>query len=310
MAQWVRIASVLFQTQASRGAPNAKQIVLDETADALRRLEGRGLNLVVFSEGVGAVGQTVEQAEDPEAPGEFLTLYRDFAVAQRCHIAGPAKTRRDGKVYNSLLFIAPDGELLGIYDKTNLTVGEIDSGLTSGAGAVVMDTAIGRLGGLVCFDLNFEPLRQQYRELHPDILCFASMYHGGLMQQIWAYDCRSYFVCAWQFRGGGVLDPFGRTVAETNCYADLAIVDVNLDRVMVHLDFNRGRFDDIRRKYDREVVVDVPANIGPALIVSQTDKRTARDVAREFDLELIDDYFARSLAANAANRAPRPPRSG
>ncbi|HET6428727.1 MAG TPA: carbon-nitrogen hydrolase family protein [Phycisphaerae bacterium] len=302
MAQWVRVGSVLFETKAAWGAPDAKQIVLAETAEAMKRLEGRGLDLVAFCEGVEAVGQTVEQAENPDAPGEFLTLYRDFAVSQRCHVAGSAKTRRDGTVYNSIVFYAPGGELLGVYDKVNLTVNEIEAGLTSGAGPVVVDSAIGRLGGLVCFDLNFEPLRQQVRPLRPDILVFASMYHGGLMQQMWAYDCRAYFVAAWKERGAGILDPFGRTVAETHCYSDVAIADVNLDRAMVHLDCNQERFDEIRRTYGDEVVIDVPPNLGPALIFSLTDHRTAADIVREFNLELIDDYLTRSLAANAANR--------
>jgi len=304
MAHWIRIGSVLFQTKAAKGAPDARAVVLAETAAAMERLEGRGLDLVAFCEGVESYGQTVEQAEDPAEPGEFLTLYRDFAVSRGCHVAGSAKTRRNGAAYNSIVFYAPGGELLGVYDKVNLTVNEIDAGLTSGAGPVVVDTAVGRLGGLVCFDLNFEPLRQQYRPLRPDVLVFASMYHGGLMQQVWAYDCRAYFVAAWKERGAGILDPFGRTVAETHCYSDVAIADVNLDRAMVHLDFNQDRFEDIRRKYGDEVLIDVPPRLGPALIFSLSDRRTAMDIVREFGLELVDDYFARSLAANARNRGP------
>jgi predicted amidohydrolase len=304
MAHWVRIGSVLFQTKAAKGAPDAKEIVLAETAAAMERLAGRGLDLVAFCEGVESYGQTLEQAEEPDQPGEFLTLYRDFAVSQGCHVAGSAKTRRDGTAYNSIVFYAPGGERLGVYDKVNLTVYEIEEGLASGAGPVVVDSAIGRLGGLVCFDLNFESLRRQYRPLRPDILVFASMYHGGLMQRLWAYDCRAYFVAAWQQRGAGILDPFGRTLAETHCYTDVAIADVNLDRAMVHLDFNQDRFDEIRRKYGREVAIDVPPNIGPALIFSLSEERTAMDIVREFELEPIDDYFARSLDANASNRRP------
>ncbi len=68
----------------------------------------------------------------------------------------------------------------GCYHKVNLTAyGEIPAGLTSGAGPVVVETDIRRLGGIVCFDLNFEEIRRQYRALRPDILCFARMYHGG-----------------------------------------------------------------------------------------------------------------------------------
>jgi len=305
MAQFVRIASVLFETQvrADRwGTPEGRDIVLKETAETLKNLEGLGLDLVVLSEGVGAACQAVGDAEDPGDPGPLLSIYRDFAASQKCHVAGAAKTRRDGRAYNSIVFFGPRGDVLGVYDKVYLTLGEIEQGLSSGEGAVVVETDIGLLGGIICFDLNFESLRVQYRRLRPDILVFASLFHGGLQQQTWAYDCRAYFVCACQFHGGGILDPFGRAVALTHCYANVATAGINLDRVMVHLDYNREKFPEIRRKYGEEVIIDVPSQVGSCLILSATDKRSAPDVAREFELELLDDYLARGIEANARNR--------
>lgn len=302
MAQIVRVASVLFEETVAEGAPDAKQVVLKQTADALTSLAGLGLDLVVFSEGVGAIGQVLDDAEDPHEPGPFLALYRDFAVAERCHVAGSAKTRVGGKVHNSVVFFGPSGQVLGVYHKVYLTIGELEQGLAPGAGPVVVDTPVGRLAGVICFDLNFETLRQQYRVLKPDILVYSSMYHGGLQQQTWAYDCRAYFVCACQFLGGGILDPFGRPLALTSCYTKVAVADINLDRAMVHLDYNRDRFPEIRRKYGDEVAIEVPPNIGSTLILSLTDKRSAMDVVREFELELLDDYLPRAGRRNAEKR--------
>ena len=249
------------------------------------------------------LGQAVEDAEELVAPGPFLSLYMDFAASAKCHVAASIKLAENGHVYNSLAFIGPEGTALGAYHKVNLTVSEIEAGLTSGREAVAVDTAIGRLGGIICFDLNFADIRHQYQRMRPDIMTFASMYHGGLAQQIWAYGCRSYFVSALPFIGGGILDPFGRPIKLTDCYTTVAMATVNLDRAMVHLDYNREKFPEIERKYLGEIVIDVPANVGSALILSLTDKRTAADVVAEFELELLDDYFERSRGANAENRA-------
>jgi len=302
MAKRVRIASVLFSTKAKRGADSAREIVLAETAGALEGVRGFGVDLVVLSEGVSAVGQRVEEAESVDEPGPFLGTYMDFASSERCHVAGPVKLVEGADVFNSIAFVGPRGQVLGAYNKVHLTIGEIQSGLRSGRSAVVLDTAIGRLGGVICFDLNFEAIRKAYRAERPDILAFASMYHGGLMQQVWAYDCRSFFASALPFIGGGIIDPFGRALALTDCYSPVAIADVNLDRVMVHLDYNRERFPEIKRKYLDEVDIDVPPNVGPALITSASDKRTARDIAQEFGLELLDAYLERSKDANRRNR--------
>jgi predicted amidohydrolase len=294
---------VLFKTKAQRGAADAHEIVLRETAETLESLKGYGLDLVVFCEGVEAYAQTIEQAEEVGRPGPLLRLYGEFARQQQCHVAGSVKIRENGCVYNSIAFVGRDGRVLGCYHKVNLTTyGEIPAGLKSGTGPVVVETDIGRLGGIVCFDLNFEEIRQQYRALKPDILCFASMYHGGFMQQLWAYECQGFFVAALPFMGAAILDPFGRPEAMTDCYNSVAKATVNLDRAMVHLDLNRPKFAEIERKYGDDVRIDIPANLGPALVYSESDKRTAMDIVREFGLELLDDYFERSIKMNAANR--------
>lgn len=306
MARFVKIASVLFKTGAVRGAADAHDIVLRETAQTLESLKGYGLDLVVLCEGVEAYGQTIAQAEEVGRPGPLLQLYSGFAREQRCHVAGSIKIRENGCVYNSIAFVGRDGAVLGCYHKVNLTTyGEIPAGLTSGSGPVIVETDIGRIGGIICFDLNFEEIRQQYRALRPDILVFPSMYHGGFLQQLWAYECQAFVVSALPFIGSGILDPFGQAVALTDCYNSVARATVNLDRAMVHLDLNREKFAAIEKKYRDEVRIDIPANLGPALIYSESDRRTAMDIVREFGLELLDDYFARSLRMNAENRTGR-----
>jgi len=302
MARLVHVASPLFQSRAERGAPNAQDIVLEETAATLSSLEGYALDLIVFGEGVGATGQTVEQAESVDAPGPFLKLYADFAAREKCCVAGSAKVREGGHVHNSIVFIGPDGGVLGVYHKTFLTMGEIESGLHSGPGAVVVDSPIGRLGGIICFDLNFAELRREYIAKKPEILTFSSMYHGGLVQATWAYECRAYFVSALQIEGSGILDPYGWPVKLTDCYSDVARATINLDYAMAHLDYNREQLDKLAKQCRGDISVDIPANVGSVLITNLTDKYVLDDVVREFGIELLDDYFARARAANDKNR--------
>lgn len=302
MSKYVNIAAPLSDSGHFSGKKNAKNLVLSELREKMKLLSGTGLNLLVLSEGVEASGMRMEEAESPDKPGVFLKLYMDFARKEQCHVAGSLKLLEENKVYNSAVFIDDKGEFVGAYSKTFLTIGEIEQGLTPGNGAKVFDTKIGRLGGAICFDLNFSELRSEYAKLKPDIIAFQSMYHGGLAQETWAYECRSFFVSALPFLGGGILDPFGRTMALTDCYNTIARSKINLDRVMTHLDYNWGKFPEIQRKYKDEVKIEIPANIGPALIYSESEKRTALDIAEEFKLELLDDYFKRARKANLEKR--------
>jgi hypothetical protein len=175
---------------------------------------------------------------------------------------------------------------------------KLKAGLVPGRGAVVVDTAIGRLGGAICFDLNFEWLRKEYAALKPDIMLFPSMFHGRFVQQMWAYECRSFFVASLSFHGGSILDPLGSSLADTHCCANVAKARINLDRVIVHLDGNREKFGAMQRQYGDDIGICIPRDMGSALIYSLSPHRTAMDIVQEFDLLLLDDYFARARDAN------------
>jgi hypothetical protein len=302
MSKYVKIASPLFDQEHLQDQPDAREQIIKETKRKLDDLKGYGLDLVVLSEGIEALAQKLGDAEELEHPGPLLNIYMDFAASEKCHVAGSVKILEKGRIYNSIAFIAPSGKILGTYHKTNLTIGELREGLSPGAGAICFDTEIGRIGGIICFDLNFEDLRKQYATLKPDIIVFPSMHHGGLSQQIWPYECRSFFVSALPFHGGGILDPAGQAMSLTDCHKSVAMAKINLDRVVVHLDFNREKFADIEKKYGDEVCINIPLNIGTALIYSQSEKRTAMDIVREYGLELLDAYFKRALAANKKNK--------
>jgi hypothetical protein len=302
MAQFVRVASVLFRSEHAYGQPQARQLVLDEVAGQLDSLRGLGLQLVVFSETVEVMGQPrPEHAESLDQPGPFCRLYQQFATEQNCVVAGSLRLLEQGKHYNAVVYFGPRG-VLGDYRKSVLTLQELGEGFTPGRGATLVQTPVGRLGGAICFDLNHTHLLRQYEPLKPDILIFPSMFHGGLMQATWAYTCRSYLVSALPFHGGGVLDPFGAPLATTDCYNAVAFATINLDRAMVHLDYNRAHLPAIQRKYAGQIEVHTPANIGSMLITSVSPNITAAEVVREFGLELLDDYLARARAGNDAAR--------
>lgn len=295
--QWPAYRNSLTREPLSEVEKHA--LVLNEVRAHLKHFEGSGVDLVVTPEAVEG-GQTPEMAESLDQPGPYLQAYLDFAKHERCFVAGSCKLREKGDVYNAVAFIGPKGAI-GRYHKTFLTEGERMI-MASGKGAVVVDTPIGRIGAAICFDLNFEPLRKEYAALKPKIIVFSSAYHGGLAQMWWAYECRAYFVSSHLNINCGIRDPFGRPVAWSSDYGTFPMARVNLDYAMVHLDGHWEKLPAIVAKYRDEVMVDIPPDIGSALLVSNSTKRTAMDIAREFQLELLDDYFTRSTAANLANR--------
>lgn len=204
----------------------------------------------------------------------------------------------DGTWRNSSVLIDRSGRVTGVYNKNHPTIGEIDNGILCGRDAPVIECDFGRVAMAICFDLNFDELRLRYAKAKPDLILFSSMYHGGLMQAYWAYSCRCHFVGAIAGRGtfSEIRDPLGRVVGSTTNYFDYAVATVNLDCAVAHLDYNWERLRRLKAKYGPKVDVSDPGCLGSVLITCRHPKKTVEEMIREFDIELLDDYFDRALA--------------
>ena len=123
------------------------------------------------------------------------------------------------------------------YDKNHPTIGEIEQGKLPGTKVPIIECDFGRVAAVICFDLNFDRLREQVKAAKPDLILFSSNYHGGLMQGYWAYSCRSHFVGSIRrIAPSEIRNPLGNVIATNTDYFDYAVADVNLDCELVHLD--------------------------------------------------------------------------
>lgn len=98
-----------------------------------------------------------------DVPGVHLDPYAALAADLGIHLClgiyrrGPER----GVVYNSAVLLGPDGSLLGCYDKTHPFHAEDVAGggwVTPGRTVTVMDTDLGRVGMIVCFDGDYPEL--------------------------------------------------------------------------------------------------------------------------------------------------------
>ena len=83
-------------------------------------------------------------------------------------------------------------------------------------------------------------------------------------------------------------------VASSTNYYNYAVATVNLDRKLAHLDHNWEKLAALKKKYGKEVIVTDPGRLGVVMITSEKDGVSAGDMIKEFNIELVDDYFNRS----------------
>lgn len=233
----------------------------------------------------------------PRYDKEMLAVFSELARKHRTWLAVPTlRPSDDGKIYNSIRLLDRQGEVHGVYDKNHPTIGEIEAGIAPSDQAEVIETEFGRVAGVICFDLNFRSLLLRYAEQRPDLVLFCSMYHGGLMQSIWAYWCRAHFVGAISGVPGQILSPQGEPLGMATNYTNHLTRRINLDCCVAHFDENWEALEALQKKYGPDVEIFDPGRLGSVLITCGSDQISACGMAEEMGIELLDPYFERALA--------------
>jgi len=166
IASVVQAGSIAFDTAATIGKLG------DLVADA----RGRGSELVVFPEAfVGGypkghafgavVGSRTEDGRDwfrryadsaITIPGPFFDAIAEAAAG--VHLVAGVIERDQGTLYCSVIFLDPDGQLLGVHRKLMPTASErLIWGFGDGSTMPVVETDVGRIGSAICWE-NYMPL--------------------------------------------------------------------------------------------------------------------------------------------------------
>ena len=191
----VRVAAAQIAPVLDRPGGTLEKIllVLDEAA-------GRGVRFIVFPETVLPYYPYFSYVEPPVSQGKaHLKLYdeapvvpgpetRAISAAARRHamvIVMGVNERDGGTLYNAQLIFDSDGTMVLKRRKITPTYHErMIWGQGDGAGLKVVDTAVGRIGALACWE-HYNPLARyalmaQGEEIH------AAQFPGSLVGQIFA----------------------------------------------------------------------------------------------------------------------------
>ena len=230
-----------------------------------------------------------------EERGErVLNFLKGVAKENHCYIAHSAvRKAEDGYNRNSVQMIDREGNLIGCYDKNYLCPpGEnLYSNCICGRDAAIFECDFGRVGAILCFDLNFEEMRKKYKALKPDLMLFSSAFGGGLMKNFFAFETRSYFVssCAYDCPAE-IINPLGETIRKTTNHYHYIVETINLDYAIVHLDHNWEKIRAAREKYPLLKLADV-GFIGVVMLSYEGEDTTAKEIVKEFEMRFADEYL-------------------
>ena len=198
-----------------------RDATVEKTCDLIARASGQGARLIAFPE-VWIAGYPVWLSEAPSAAlwghDPARQVYRRL-VANAVSIPSPQVERigeaakianayvvvgvhelGGGTLYCSQLFFGPDGSLLGVHRKLMPTYDErMIWGQGDGSGLIVLDTELGKLGGLLCWE-HWMPLTRQAMHLQTELLHVACWPDVKEMHQIasrhYAFEGRAFVIAA------------------------------------------------------------------------------------------------------------------
>ena len=137
-------------------------------------------DIVCLPEAITMVGtgKSYLEASEPvpgpttEYLGAIAGKYKIYIVAGILEKAGPV-------IYNMAVLIDREGKLAGKYRKVSLPREEIEGGVTPGNSYPVFDTDFGRIGMMICWDLQFPEVAQQLAMQGAEVI-FMPIWGGNL----------------------------------------------------------------------------------------------------------------------------------
>jgi predicted amidohydrolase len=186
-------------------------------------------------------------AELPEEgmDGPTVAWMQSLAARRGCALAGSAVIVEQGRRYNRLLFVTPEGAVR-YYDKRHLfTYGGEDRRYTAGAQRVNVDYLGWRINLQICYDLRF-PAWCRYRGDYDLLLLVANWpskraAHWSLLLEARAIENQAWVIGVnrvgedgngFQYPGRSVVhDPMGQRVADAGDAEGCRLAELDLERV-------------------------------------------------------------------------------
>ena len=193
-------------------------------------------DIVAFTEASAIIGLgsdedvcrlLVSSAENvPDGP--VCRILSDGAEKYGTYVMAGITEERGENIFNTAVLFDRKGNLVGQYDKTHLTFGELCAGISCGCDYPVFDLDCGRIGIHICYDEWFPEVARYYAYKGVEMLFLLVAGGKPITWRTRALDNGIYFIAASTTPPSMVIDSSGAIIAETH-RDGIAFADLNLD---------------------------------------------------------------------------------
>ncbi len=251
----VTVAAINFRPAGTNSAAES----VGRFLDAIEKAVPGKADVILLPEGITVVGTGKKYADVAEpVPGPTTVRLGELARKRSAWVAAGIYEREGIAIYNTAVLIDRQGRVAGRYRKVYLPREEIEGGLTPGNDYPVFQTDFGKVGIMICWDLQYaDPARAL--ALRGAELVLLPIWGGNeALPKARAIENHVFLAASGYDHPTYILAPDGETVASAPERGKAAIATIDLNRRYVDkwLGHMRGRFM-------RELRLDVPIRRPP-----------------------------------------------
>jgi predicted amidohydrolase len=189
------------------------------------------IDLICLPEGITVVGTGKKYFEVSEpVPGPTTERLGTLAKKLRSYVVAGLYERSGKLVFNTAVLMDRDGRLAGTYRKTHLPREEWEAGITPGDGYPVFETDFGKVGLMVCWDLQFPEPARALAAQGAEVIALPIWGGSETLARARAIENSIFLVTATYDMRSFIVDPAGAVMAEATREQPVATAELPLDR--------------------------------------------------------------------------------
>jgi predicted amidohydrolase len=227
----VNVATVFHRPGRTKTAMESVEEFCRVTKEAALKKGDERPDIICLPEGITVVGTGKSYLDVGESlPGPTTERLGKLAKELNSYVVAGLYEKEGAALYNTAVLIGRDGKLAGKYRKTHLPREEWEAGITPGDEYPVFETDFGKVGLIICWDVQFpEPSRAMARK-GAEVLLLPIWGGNETLAKARAIENHVFLVSSSYDMKTFVVDPEGKVLAEATKEEPVAFAEMHLDK--------------------------------------------------------------------------------
>jgi len=229
----VKVATIYHRPEGNKSA----QDNIGEFCRWIDRAARSKPDIILLPEGITMVGTPLSSADVAEPiPGPTSQRMGEMARKHNCYIVACYNEREGRVIYNTAILVDRTGRLVGKYRKLYIPRNEVTDGVTPGSDSPVFHTDFGKVGMMICWDVQYPEPAQRMALQGAEIL-FLPIWGGNEpLLKARAMENHLFLVSSGYDIPSRIIDPEGKALATASAKGKgpgagaIAVAEMDLNR--------------------------------------------------------------------------------